>query len=337
MEVAARAKVAFSTVSRVMNGGGASVEVRERVRQAAKDLQYTPSSIARNLKMGRQGCIGVIVESSQGSWFTEVLGGIEEALAGRNATALLLSSLSLRGHYDSSAVLGWITERRVDGLIFARCTRREADLVERARAAHLPMVFVAPDEHFGAGPVFVSRNREAARALCQHLVGLGHRRFAFLGGPPDSIDVIDRLHGVEETLAAHGIEIPAAERHFAGYAREAGVIFARHWLAGPRAHAPTAVVCANDLLAIAFMRTVLQHGVRIPEELSVVGFDGVTEGALYWPGLTTARQDSHEMGAAACRALVRTIYGPPSLPAVARIEMSAQILVRESTGPAPSR
>src|SRR5256885_9545153 len=78
VEVAARANVAFSTVSRVMNGGCASQQVRERVKQAAKDLGYTPSSIARNLKMGRQGCIGVIVESSQGSWFTQVLVGIEE-------------------------------------------------------------------------------------------------------------------------------------------------------------------------------------------------------------------------------------------------------------------
>jgi LacI family transcriptional regulator len=340
MEVAARAKVAFSTVSRVMNGGGASHEVRERVQKAAKDLGYTPSSIARNLKMGRQGCIGVIVESSQGSWFTEVLGGIEEALVGKTPSAtpsaLLLSSLSLRGRYDSSAVAGWIAEKRVDGLIFARCTRREADLVERARQAHIPMVFVAPDEHFGAGPVFVSRNQDAARALCQHLLELGHRRFGFLGGPSDSIDVLDRLHGLEDALAAHGLDLPESHRHFVGsYAREAAAGFARRWLEMPRRKAPTALVCANDLLAIAFMRTVLQQGVRIPDEISVVGFDGVTEGALYWPGLTTAQQASHEMGAAACRALVRTIYGPASTPALARVEMPTEIVVRESTGPAP--
>src|SRR5262245_12789267 len=79
VEVAERANVAFSTVSRVLNGGYASKEVRGRVEQAARDLGYTPSPIARNLKMGRQGAIGVIVESSQGSWFTQILGGIEEA------------------------------------------------------------------------------------------------------------------------------------------------------------------------------------------------------------------------------------------------------------------
>src|SRR5262245_50488768 len=120
VEVAERARVAFSTVSRVLNGGYASAEVRVRVEQAAKDLGYTPSSIARNLKMGRQGCIGVVVESSQSSWFTQVLGGIEEALEEKTVSALL-GSLALRGRYDSSTVSRWITERRVDGLIFARC------------------------------------------------------------------------------------------------------------------------------------------------------------------------------------------------------------------------
>src|SRR5262249_8960998 len=146
----------------------------------------------------------------------------------------------------------------------------------------------------------------------------------------------DRLRGLEDALAVSGLDLPEAHRHFAStYAREAAAGFARRWLEMPRRKAPTALVCANDLLAIAFMRTVLQQGVRIPDELSVVGFDGVTEGALYWPGLTTAQQASHEMGAAACRALVRTIYGPPSTPALARVEMPTEIVVRESTGPAP--
>jgi LacI family transcriptional regulator len=336
IEVAARANVAFSTVSRVMNGGGASHAVRERVQQAARELGYSPSSIARNLKMGRQGCIGVIVESSQGSWFTQVLGGIEEALDGSTANALVLGSLALRGRYDSSAVSTWIDERRVDGLIFARCTRREADLVEKARRAHIPMVFVAPDEHFGAGPVFVSRNREAARALAEHLLGLGHRRFAFLGGPEGSTDIVDRLQGLEEALGACGLGLEPEHRFFAGsYAREAGVAFAVRWLALPRRSAPTALVCANDLLAIAFMRAVLQQGARIPGDISVVGFDGVAEGALYWPGLTTAQQASHDMGAAACRALVRTIANPSARPAPARVELATEIVVRESSGRAP--
>src|SRR4029079_173985 len=213
IEVAARANVAFSTVSRVLNGGYASPEVRARVEQAARELNYTPSRIARNLKTGRQGCIGVVVESSQCSWFTQVLGGIEEALADRTVSALL-GSLNLRGSYDPSTIERWIADRRVDGLIFARCTRHEEKLVTQGRDAQLPMVFIAPEENFSAGPMFVARNREAARTLAEHLIALGHRRFAFLGGPEKTADTIERLNGLREGLATRELALDAENVQF---------------------------------------------------------------------------------------------------------------------------
>src|SRR4051812_2458713 len=257
IEVAAKANVAFSTVSRVLNGGYASPEVRARVEQAARELNYTPSSIARNLKTGRQGCIGVVVESSQCSWFTQVLGGIEEALAEKTVSALL-GSLNLRGSYDASTIERWIADRRVDGLIFARCTRREEGLVTQAREAQLPMVFIAPDENFAAGPVFVARNREAARALTERLINLGHRRFAFLGGPEKSADAVERLGGICDALAERDLKIEAEDVQFGDtFPRLGAIAYAEQWQAKPRAAAPTAVICGNDTLAIEFLRAVL--------------------------------------------------------------------------------
>jgi len=333
IEVAARANVAFSTVSRVLNGGYASPEVRARVEQAARDLNYTPSPIARNLKTGRQGCIGVVVESSQCSWFTQVLGGIEEALADKTVSALL-GSLNLRGSYDSSMIERWIADRRVDGLVFARCTKREEGLVSQARDAQLPMVFIAPDENFSAGPVFVARNREAARTLTEHLMSHGHRRFGFLGGPDKSVDALERLNGMRDAMSAHGLDIDASDIHFGDtFPKRGAAAVAEEWLGRGRSVAPTAVICANDTLAIEFLRVILQHGVRVPDEISVVGFDGVPEGALYWPGLTTAKQPSQALGNAACKALMQMIESPedagPEL-----IEMPAELIVRESSGPA---
>jgi LacI family transcriptional regulator len=334
VEVAERAHVALSTVSRVLNGGYASPQVRERVQEAARDLRYTPSSIARNLKAGRQGCIGVVVESSQCSWFTQVLGGIEQTLAEETVSALL-GSLYPRGDYDPAVVERWIAERRVDGLIFARCTRHEEGLVEHARNAHLPMVFVAPDESFGAGPVFVARNRDAGRHLAEHLMDLGHRRIGFLGGPERSVDALERLRGLEEALAARGLALAPADVRFAESLPGRGAShYAEDWLAARRAEAPTAIMCANDTLAIELLRAVLQKGVRVPEELSVVGFDGVPEGALYWPGLTTALQPSHALGGAACRALLQMIDDPGAIP-LPRFDLPAELIVRESSGAAP--
>jgi LacI family transcriptional regulator, galactose operon repressor len=335
IEVAAKANVAFSTVSRVLNGGYASPEVRARVEQAARELNYTPSPIARNLKTGRQGCIGVVVESSQCSWFTQVLGGIEEALANRTVSALL-GSLNLRGSYDASTIERWIADRRVDGLIFARCTRHEESLVAQAREAQLPMVFIAPDENFSAGPVFVARNREAAGMLAEHLIALGHRRFAFLGGPEKSADAVERLNGLRDALSARGIEIEAANVPFGdSFPKRGAVAVAEQWLALPRSMAPTAVMCGNDTLAIEFLREILQHGVRVPEEVSVVGFDGVPEGALYWPGLTTAKQPSQALGTAACNALMQMIESPEAA-SPDRIDLPAELIVRESSGPTKS-
>lgn len=334
VEVAERANVAFSTVSRVLNGGYASQQVRSRVEQAARDLGYTPSPIARNLKMGRQGSIGLIVESSQGSWFTQVLGGIEEALE-QKLFSLLLGSLALRGRYDSSVINRWISERRVDGLLFIRCTRHEEGLVERATKMRLPMVFIGPDEHFNAGPVFASRNREAAQEIARHLVKLGHRRFAFVGGPEDSLDVLDRLRGLREVLSENGLEIDPANVCFAvQYSPEVGIGYAQRWLEMPRAQAPTAVVCANDALAITFLRTVLQRGVKVPDEVSVTGFDGLKEGALYWPALTTAQQLSYAMGNAACQTLLKMIDNPDVVQA-SHLDLPAELIVRESSGTAP--
>jgi len=336
IEVAERANVAFSTVSRVLNGGYASAEARQRVERAARELGYSPSPAARNLKMGRQGCIGVVAESSQGAWFTQVLAGIEEALE-EKAVSLMLGSLALRGRYDAAAVRRWIVEHRVDGIIFARCTRREDDLVRLAKQARIPMVFVAPDEHFGAGPVFGTRNREAGKQLGEHLVGLGHRRLAFLGGPKDSVDTLDRLQGLRDALAAHRLELEPATIAFSpSYYSEGGEPFASAWLKLPRGQAPTAVVCGNDALALGFLRVVLQHGVRVPEDLSVTGFDDTPEAALYWPGLTTVRQPSHAMGDAACKALLRFIDNPGVVD-TSRLDLPAVVVTRESTGAVAAR
>ena len=98
------------------------------------------------------------------------------------------------------------------------------------------------------------------------------------------------------------------------YAPAGGITFAKRWLDQKRGRAATAIACGNDDLAIGFLRTILQRGVRVPADISVTGFDGVPEGALYWPGLTTVDQPSHEMGKAACRTLLRVVEGPEPAP-----------------------
>ncbi len=343
VEVAKRANVALSTVSRVLNGGYASPEAQASVEKAARELGFVPSQIARNLKKGLQGCIGLVAESSQGTWFLQLLGGVEEVLQECHLTMVLGSLVmgapldaqtsALAGKYDPSAVMQWLSGRRVDGLLMAGGSERERPIVDLATKRHIPMVFVAPDAVFDAGPVFRARNRDGGSEVAEHLGALGHQRVAFVGGPRDSIDTQERLRGLREGLEARGFALRASEVVFAGtYGPEGGIDYAKAWLADFQNNdAPSAVVLANDSLALGFMRTVLRRGVRIPQDVSVVGFDGTPEGALYWPGLTSGEQPTRTTGAAACRALISMMNGDKTENSV---EMPITLRIRESTGPA---
>jgi LacI family transcriptional regulator len=327
--VAEQAGVAASTVSRVLNGGYASIEVKERVAKAIESLSYTPSNNARSLKLGRSGSIGVVVETTQGPWFTHLLGGIEAELSDTKMS-VSLGSLALRGHYDARQVRGWIDDVRVDGLIFARAGRREEPLVRAAAAARVPMAFITPDEDFRVGHVFRAKNRSAGYEVGEHLVALGHRRIGFAGGPREAADTAERLHGLVDRLRGAGVE--CEEPWFAeSYDAAAANAYAERWLSMPRDRAPTAVVAGNDALALGFMRVVQRAGVRIPSDVSVVGFDDVADAAFSWPGLTTASQPIQRMGSAACRSLLEQIEQPDARGYRVE-EFGMELVIRESTG-----
>jgi LacI family transcriptional regulator, galactose operon repressor len=329
--VAERANVAISTVSRVVNGGKVSLGVKRRVQRVIDELGYTPSVAAQSLVRGRTGCIGLAVNSSQSPWFTQILGGIEEALA-PSKKSVLLASLMLKGDYDPGAVLAWIAEGRVDGLVLVRYSRRDRPLLDAATKASIPVVLIAPDLSAPADFSVRCDNVNAGWLVGQHLAQLGHRRVAFAGGPKESLDSRQRLEGLEDGLSAHGVSLDPDQIWFGpGYARDAGVGFAADFLALPLETRPTAVVLGNDPMALGFMRTVLQHGVRVPADVSVVGFDGTPDGEQCWPGLTTVVQPTRAMARSACEVLLdRVERRQPDR--TTSTEFAVELLVRESTG-----
>src|SRR3954465_3495296 len=137
-EVARHARVSKSTVSRVINGGYASAEVKARVAKGIARFGYTPWTTARNFSLGRAGCFGLVMEDSQSEWITQILGGIEEELTAKHISGSL-GSLVLRGTYDSATVTSWIREHRVDGLSFARPGKREKALPVPAPKVNVPI------------------------------------------------------------------------------------------------------------------------------------------------------------------------------------------------------
>jgi DNA-binding LacI/PurR family transcriptional regulator len=334
-EVARHARVSKSTVSRVINGGYASAEVRARVAKVIQKLGYTPWTTARNFSLGRAGCFGLVVFDTQSEWVTQILGGIEEELTSRHIS-LLVGSLFLRGTFESSTVASWIRERRVDGLIFVCPGRRERALVDAARKMGFSVALIAPDEWVRGGVVVRSDNLGVGKDIADHLYELGHRRIAYVGGPEYSLDSRERGEGLELALAKYKLKlVPGHTTFMERYHVDEGVAYAKKWLKTARSRAPTAVVLANDIMALGFMRTLQSHGVSVPRDVSVVGFDDIPASGLYWPGLTTVRQEMRAMGSEACHAVMSSLDNLK----VERpfVEFPMKFIVRESTGPAPDR
>ena len=339
-EVARHARVSKSTVSRVINGGYASAEVRARVGKVIQKLGYTPWTTARNFSLGRAGCIGLVIEDTQGQWIAQILGGIEGELTQKHIS-LLVGSLMVRGAYDSATVSSWIRARRVAALIFTRSTPFERALVESARVAGIATALIAPDEEYPGLEMLRSDNVGAGVIVADHLADLGHRRVAFVGGEArtgsntwrESVDSRHRLEGLVKGFQARGIKIPDSNAIFLRYHLDSGVEYARRWLKLPRSRAPTAVVMGNDVMAIGFMRTLLAEGVRVPQDVSIIGFDDIPSASMVWPGLTTVRQEMSAMGEVACHIVLSALERKSSAGTMHMFPM--KLILRESTGKAP--
>jgi LacI family transcriptional regulator len=327
--VARQAGVAVSTVSRYLNGHYVSQPVKARLSKVIGRLGYSRSWTARNLSLGRKGCVGLVVDSNQSSWFAQLLIGIEKELAARESS-LMFSTLGAGGRGDREVALEWIRGHRIDGLIIVKYGSRERALSAAARRSGVPTVLLAPREPAPSQRVVRSDNFNAGVAIANHLADLGHERIAFEGGV-EHLDLKDRLRGLRSGLSDRGIPLDPRLVSFCGkFEPEAGMEFANCFL--KKASGVTAVVLGNDSLALGFLRVAHQRAVRVPQDLSVTGFDDIPESALVWPGLTTVAQPMQEMGRLACQKLFE-ISRPAKNDA---IECPMRLVVRESTGPAPS-
>lgn len=294
VEVAQSAGVAVSTVSRVLNGGPSSAKAQAKVAEAVSSLGFTPSAAARNLKSGKTGIVGIAGASARAPWFVELLDGMERVLS-RNSSSLAICALERDGIYDPGPVRAWLDKRSIDQLVLVRPGKREALLATRAWKAGIPVVSLVPDVTIRRGISVIANNVRGGRLAGEHLLSLGHEKISFLGGPEESVDSQHRLEGLGESL---GRPLPKSRVRFASsYEVSAGLELAQIWLKNASLRACTAVVLASDSLALGFMRAIHSAGVRIPQDVSVIGFDGVEAGALVWPALTTVAQPVTQMGA----------------------------------------
>jgi LacI family transcriptional regulator len=315
-QVAQLAGVSIATVSRALRESDLVTErTRERVRAAAKELNFTPSGSARSLAEGRHAANGIVFPDLVGPYYAEVVLGYEAAAAGFGSSVLILAT---RGRGDAEQAVRELAAR-VDGLTIMGQT--VGDRLVRELAAKLPIVLLARDPVPGVDTIR-ARNTPTAKALADHLRGHGHERVTFLGDPAGSPDVAGRLAGMKARLARLDA-VPLTE-----FDLESGERAARQLLRHDR---PDAVVCANDEVALGVLLAAEQLGLRVPQDVAVTGWDDLL--AARFAGLTTVRQPMRELGATAARWLNQRISKPPA--AARRRILPTELVVRRSCGPHP--
>lgn len=307
-DVAARAEVARTTVSRVLNNGpNVRPEVRERVRAAIDELGYQVNAQARHLASGSGRQIGLIhatdTEAEPNSYYHSGLElGAMRACAERGFTLVTHTAVPQR-EADRNRIISLAKSGRYDGLILTPPFSDDIALVETINRLDCPVVCVSAGPAAREHARWVSiDDREAGRAIGKFLVNLGHRRFAYIDGIEGHVSAGLRLDGFLEALKLAGIDRCAVEIQRGNFTFKSGVERSAQIL--DRAKRPTALVCANDDMAAGALLTAHKIGLRIPEDISITGFDDTPVSEIVWPPLTTVHQPIRQLGAKAVERLV---------------------------------
>ncbi|MGC8550146.1 MAG: LacI family DNA-binding transcriptional regulator [Acidobacteriaceae bacterium] len=331
-QVAKRAGVSTATVSRVLNG---SPKVREetaqRVRRVIDELNYVPNTSARNLRIGRSELYGLIVSDIKNPFFPDLIDHFEALAASRGIDVVFTHT-----NYDSrrlATCIRRLVERNVDG-IAVMTSEVDEQALKIATQRKIPVVLLNhPSLKDIYSTVLVDYTRGYREAV-EHLKKLGHRNLVFLTGPSELSSVRRRQKAFETAAKKCGISVP--EKQFLlGDMRVEGGRTAMETLL-ERKPRPTAVVAANDLMAIGAMQAALAAGLRVPEDISIVGFDDLPIATIMHPQLTTIHLSRHEIAGEAFEQLTHLHQKQTSQAHRADRRVHPRLIVRESTGPAPS-
>jgi LacI family transcriptional regulator len=294
-DVARQADVSVATVSRVVNRPEIVNPVtRARVIAAITDLDYRPSQIARSLLLKRSNAVGVAINDFSSDYYGRMVQGVEDVFRQQGiATMVCSTAATLEGE---SRAIRFLTERQCDVLILHLDAMRDADIAV-APFGNTPVVFM--NRFVGRQPdrsVFLD-HREGGRLAARFLLGNGHRRIATLTGPLHYYEARQRLEGFKAELASAGLPLPDSHIVQGNFLESAGAAAAPQLLA--LRGEITAVFAHNDEMAAGFMAAARIHGVDVPDELSVLGFDDVDLARHVYPALTTIKQPLRAIGQAA--------------------------------------
>ena len=324
VDVAREAGVSYATVSRVINHEDyVKPDTRERVTEVLSRLGYVGNRQARSLRGGRTHTIGLLVRGLDTGYIGEIVRGIDRELVEHHYD-LMLYTTHWRQHSES-AYVETLTQGMVDGLLLV-LPRSPENYLDWLRERHFPYVLIDHQGIDSIGPAVGATNTQGGHDATHYLLELGHRRIGFITGDMQLGCAHDRLQGYKEALQEVGIAFDeqwVVEGDFlqpSGYAGAALLL--------GRKERPTAIVASNDVMAFGVMEAVRDHGLRIPEDISIIGFDDIPQAASVHPPLTTIRQPLEEMGRVAAQLLLEIIE-TPSQPGK-HIALPTQLIVRHS-------
>src|SRR4051794_8427996 len=305
-EIASAAGVSIATVSRVLNERpGVAAETRGAVLRVVRDHGFTANRSARALSGGRTGLVGVMLPIVAAPYFASILAGASEALYEQDMRMVL--SPTLHQHEREVTLLERLMHGTTDGavLMLPEETNEELHALQRAGYA---FVVVDPREQLDVGiPAVSASNASGALAATEHLLAHGHRRIAAITGPRSWMATVERLNGYHAGLAAAGVMPEPELLAESNFRMEGGRRAARRLL--DLNDPPTAIFAFNDNVAVGTLQAAQERGLRVPEDLSVVGFDDAEQAEIVTPALTTVRQPLAEMGRMAVSLLTRLLDG----------------------------
>jgi DNA-binding LacI/PurR family transcriptional regulator len=331
-DVATRAGVSKGAVSFALNGrpGLASATV-DKILAAADELGWRPSNRARSLSVSKAFALGLVITRdpavlSSDPFFPAFIAGVESILSARGQ-ALVLQVVTA-GQDEEAGYRRLAQDARVDG-VFLSDLRHDDPRIDLLVELGLPAVTLNRPDGTSPFPAVILDDRPGTIAVVEHLLSLGHRRIAHVAGPPAFVHATARSTAFLSTLAAAGIEPVAVET--GDFTAAGGIEATKRLLARPEP--PTAIVYANDRMAIAGLGAAQAAGLTVPDDLSIAGFDDSELAEYVHPGLTTVRADPFRFGEAAAQTLNQLVDGADAVPDV---ELPpAQLVVRRSTGASP--
>ncbi|MDX1614558.1 MAG: substrate-binding domain-containing protein [Candidatus Promineifilaceae bacterium] len=321
-DIAQRANVSISTVSRVLRGTTPVTQAkRKAVLEAVDELNYQPNVFARGLASGESMAVGVLTQNFGSPFYDAILQGVVQGLQGTRYFPLFADG-QWRAEAEEQAILA-LMQRQIDGLIVIGGFLAGDQLTRYAE--RLPIVVVARQiPEYRENCVFID-NVQAAYKATQHLIELGHRRIAHISGRGDHPDAVDRQLGYTQALEDAGITTLPELLVEGNFRRQSGVLAVDMLMA--RGTTFSAIFTANDQMAYGTRLALYRRGIRVPEDISLVGFDDEPAAAYMIPPLTTVRQPALELGIEAVEVMLARLKDQPKSPA----PLKAELIVREST------